>query len=213
MRKIEQTTVTLGELIENNVDIFDFDYPFYSGTYKTKFEEHFIDFFYYDEIGHETVARFKHRLKIKFNLIMPYWNKIFVADTLEQRILDNYDITETYVSDVSNDTIATNVNDVNTSNDSTNKNLNSDTPTTKTDFEQIDFFSSIVKDIGNSSSETNANSTNNVDDDRHEEWTRTMKGNMGIQTDSMAIEAYWRSLRQIENEIFKQCDDLFMGVY
>ena len=97
---MEKTTLTLGEIIENNVDIFDFDYPFYNEERRKQFEQHFIDHFYFDEIGQETVARFKQRLNIKFNLIMPYWNKIFLADELEQRILDNYSVIETYESSI-----------------------------------------------------------------------------------------------------------------
>lgn len=194
---MEQTTLTLGEIIENDVNIFDFEYPFYSETYRKTFEQHFIEHFYFDEIGQETISRFKQRLKVKFNLIMPYWNKIFLADALEQRILDNYDVTETYTRNVLNNTNATNEN--------VNKNLASDTPTTKVDFEQVDFFTSIVKDIGNN--------TSNVTGDSKENWTRTMQGNIGVQTDADAIIKYWQSLRQIEIEIFNQCDDLFMGVY
>ena len=64
---------------------------------------------------------------------MPYWNKIFLADELEQRILDNYDVTETYTRDVINNTNATNEN--------VNRNLASETPTTKVDFEKVDYFS------------------------------------------------------------------------
>lgn len=194
---MEKTTITLGEIIENNVDIFDFDYPFYNEERRKQFEQHFIEHFYYDEIGQETVARFKQRLKIKLNLIMPYWNKIFLADELEQRILDNYSVTETYTRDITNNTNATN--------EIINKNLESDTPTTKVDFEQVDYFSNITKDIGNNSSNINNNSSEN--------WTRKMEGNIGVQTDADAIIKYWQSLRQIEIEIFNQCDDLFMGVY
>ena len=194
---MEKTTLTLGEIIENNVDIFDFDYPFYNEERRKQFEEHFIEHFYFDEIGQETVARFKQRLKIKLNLIMPYWNKIFLADELEQRILDNYSVTETYSRDITNNTNATN--------EIINRNLESDTPTTKVDFEQVDYFSNITKDIGNNSSNISNNSSEN--------WTRTMVGNIGVQTDADAIVKYWKSLRQIEIEIFKQCDDLFMGVY
>ena len=190
-------TMTLGELIENNINIFDFDYPFYNEERRKQFEQHFIEHFYFDEIGQETVARFKHRLKIKLNLIMPYWNKIFLADELEQRILDNYDVTETYTRDVTNNTNATNEN--------VNRNLASETPITKVDFEKVDFFSSIVKDIGNNTSKVNGDSKEN--------WTRKMQGNIGVQTDADAIIKYWQSLRQIEIEIFSQCDDLFMGVY
>lgn len=194
---MERTTLTLGEIIENDVNIFDFDYPFYSEEYRPTFEQHFIEHFYFDEIGQETVARFKQRLKIKLNLIMPYWNKIFLADKLEQRILDNYDVTETYTRQVTNNSSATN--------ESTNKNLQSDTPVTKTDLEQVDYFSNIVKDIGNNTSNVNNNSSEN--------WERRMQGNIGVQTDADAIIKYWNSLRQIENEIFEQCSNLFMGVY
>lgn len=194
---MERTTLTLGEIIENDVNIFDFEYPFYSEEYRPSFERHFIEHFYFDEIGQETVAKFKQRLKIKFNLIMPYWNKIFLADSLEQRILDNYDVTETYTRQVLNNSTATN--------ESTNKNLQSDTPVTKTDLEQVDYFSNIVKDIGNNTSNVNNNSS--------ESWERRMQGNIGVQTDSDAIVKYWQSLRQIENEIFEQCSNLFMEVW
>lgn len=206
-------TITLGEIVENNVDIFDFDYPFYNEERRKQFEEHFIEHFYFDEIGQETVARFKQRLKIKLNLIMPYWNKIFLADNLEQRILDNYSVTETYESSIENSSNAENENNINTSNESVNKNLESDTPVTKTDFEQVDYFSNIVKDIGSGTSNTTASNIINANNNRTENWTRKMEGNIGVQTDADAIIKYWQSLRQIELEIFKQCDDLFMGVY
>lgn len=194
---MEKITITLGELIENDVNIFNFDYPFYSEEYRKTFEEHFIDHFYYDEIGLENVARFKHRLKIKFNTIMPYWNKIFLADNLEQRILDNYDVLETYEREIKNK--------VNSTNETTSKNLYSDNPIEKTDFEQTDYLSSLSKDIGNSKSDTIGDNT--------EKWTRRMTGNIGIQTDADSVVKFWQSLRKIELEIFTECEDLFMGVY
>ena len=191
-------TITLGQIVENNIEIFDFDYPFYNEERRKQFEQHFIEHFYFDEIGQETVARFKQRLKIKLNLIMPYWNKIFLADELEQRILDNYDVTETYTREVENSASATSNN--------TNKNLASDTPVTRTDLNSNnDYYSSIIKDIGEGSSQAEGESKEN--------WTRRMTGNIGVQTDADAIIKYWQSLRQIELEIFNQCSDLFMEVY
>lgn len=210
---MEMTTWTLGQMIEDGQEIFDFDYPFYNEERRKQFEQHFIEHFYFDEIGQETPARFKHRLKIKLNLIMPYWNKIFLADELEQRILDNYSVVETYESNIENSSSAVNENSVNTSNESVNKNLESETPVTKVDFEQVDYFSNIVKDIGSGTSNTTASNTNNVNDNRRESWTRKMDGNIGVQTDADAIIKYWQSLRQIEIEIFNQCNSLFMGVY
>jgi hypothetical protein len=194
---MEKYTITLGEIIENNIDIFDFDYPIFREEYRKTFEQHFIDFFLFDEIGFETVARFKHRLKIKLNLIMPYWNKIFLADELEQRILDNYDVTEVY-------TITTETNGRATSN-STNKNLFSNTPISKTDFEQVDYLDSLSKDIGDSTSSTEGKQVTTYENHK--------SGNYGVQTDADAIVKYWESLRKIEYEIFEELSSLFMGVY
>lgn len=210
---MERTTLTLGEIIENNVNIFDFDYPFYNEERRKQFEQHFIEFFYFDEIGQETVARFKHRLKIKLNLIMPYWNKIFLADELEQRILDNYDVTETYEKEVIDNTTQTSNGSVTSTNENTSKNLESDTPVTKTDLDNIDYFSNITKDIANGKNDTTSNNTNNVQNTNKENWTRKIQGNYGVQTDANAIVQYWESLRMIELEIFNQLSVLFMEVY
>lgn len=194
---MERYTVTLGEIIENKVNIFDFEYPFYSDERKEQFEKNFIEHFYFDEIGQETVARFKQRLKIKFNLIMPYWNKIFIADELEQRILDNYDITE--------ETKTLNKQNVKSINKMDSKNLLSSTPVSKTDINNIDYVDSIDKNIGKSENSTNG--------ENEQIFSRRVFGNYGVQTDSDAIIKYWDSLRKIEEEIFTECDDLFMGVY
>ena len=211
---MEQYTITLGEIIENNVNIFDFDYPFFNEEHKPTFEKHFIDYFYFDEIGFETVAKFKKRLNIKFNLIMPYYNKIFLADNLEQRILDNYDVTETYERNVNNKIISTNSNNLNSTNESTNKNLFSENAIDKKeDFNNIDYFSNITKDIGTGESTSSATGENNTNEENTESWTRKMTGNIGVQTDANSIIQYWQSLRKIELEIFQECEDLFMGVY
>lgn len=194
---MEQYTTQLKKIIENDVNIFNFNYPIFDETYRNTFQKHFIQHFYYDEIGLETVSKFIDRLEIKLNLIMPYWNKIFLADKLEQRILDNYEIIETFVKDDEN---------ITTSN-ITNKNLNifSDTPVTKVDFSVVDYATNLSKN--NTENEGNINFKNK------ENWTRKMSGNIGVQTDSDSIVKYWNSLRKIEIEIFKECNDLFMEVY
>ena len=40
-----------------------------------------------------------------------------------------------------------------------------------------------------------------------------MKGNIGVQTDADAIIKYWKSIRNVEQEIFDELECLFMGVY
>lgn len=190
-------TLTIQEMIENNVKIFDFSYPIFREEYRKTFEQNFIDYFLTDEIGLETVSLFKHRLKIKLKLIMPYYNKLFETQEMEQRILDNYDVKEVYNRQVVSDTTNTIM--------TTNKNLYKDAPKTKIDIDKFDVVTNLTKDEGNSSA--NGFSTNS------EKWERTMQGNIGVQTDADAIVKYWTSLRKVEEEIFNELECLFMGVF
>lgn len=190
-------TVTLNQMIQNNVTIFDFDYPIFREEYRETFQQHFIDYFLDEEIAHETVALFKLRLKSKLNLIMPYYNKIFMTQEMEQRILDNYDVTETYNRNVVSDS----VNSVT----STSKNLYKDAPKTKIDIDKFDTVTNLTKNEGTTSADGFSTNT--------EKWERRMTGNIGVQTDSDAIVKYWTSLRKVEQEIFDELECLFMGVY
>lgn len=90
-------TVELGELVEKHeVDIFDFDYPFYSEAERKPFEQKFINHFYFREIGSETVSRFKHNLKSTFETKFPLYNRMFEIKQMDYNILKNYELTETY---------------------------------------------------------------------------------------------------------------------
>ena len=189
--------ITIQKLVENNVDIFDFDYPIFREEYRKTFEENFIDYFYTDVIAQETVALFKHRLKIKLKLIMPYYNKLFLTQEMEQRILDNYDVTEVYNRSVVSDS----TNNIST----TSKNLYKDAPKTKIDVNNFDVVTNLSKDEGNTSA--NGFSSNS------EKWERKMTGNIGVQTDADAIIKYWQSLRKVEQELLEELECLFMGVY
>ena len=190
-------TIELRTLIDNNVDIFDFDYPLFDESYRETFEEHFINHFYFREIGAETVARFKHNLKESLNLIMPYWNKIYSSQSLDQRILDNYDVIEKYERNLEGTHES--------KQDGTNKNLFTDTGRKRTDINNVDYVSSITKDIAESNTSGKTGSK--------ESWTRTMTGNIGVQTDASAVVAYEQSLRNVDLEVFEQLDNLFMQVF
>lgn len=191
-------SMTIEQIIKEGVDIFDFDFPVYKEEFRETFKQLFIDYFLFEEIGSLPVSRFKHNLKVKLNLIMPVWNKIYMTQDLEQRILDNYDVSEHYEKTSNNTDIG------NTT--SINKNLYKDAPKTKIDIDKIDIVNSITKDDGTI--------TSNNKNDAYETWTRTMTGNIGIQTDANAITQYWTSLRKVTEELFeKELSELFMGVY
>lgn len=203
-------TLTIQQILDLKVKIFDFNYPIFKEEFRETFEKLFIDHFFLEEIAHETIWQFKHRLSVKLNLVMPYYNKIYESQELEQRILDNYDVTEEINRIVNGDVVRQLSGS--TSNKSTNKNLYKDAPKTKINIDKFDVVTNLSKDDheGSSTNKTseNSNSTN------VENYTRTMKGNIGVQTDADAIIKYWASIRNVTLEIFeKELTELFMGVF
>ena len=66
--------------------LFNFDYEFYDNDLKAIFENKFMEYYYFDEIGFPTIQRFKHNLKSKLHMIMPYYKKGSLHIVIFQRI-------------------------------------------------------------------------------------------------------------------------------
>lgn len=60
-----------------NFELFDFDYPIADSVWKKEFENLFVDYYYFYEIGSETIDRWKYTLRTRLNLIMPYYNELY----------------------------------------------------------------------------------------------------------------------------------------
>ena len=120
-----------------------------------------------------------------------------MSQGLEQRILDNYDVIETFEREREgqgqNKTT------------SKNKSLFSDTPVQRISIDSQDYVSNI-----NDSDSLGVTEGTNTDT---EKWTRTMKGNIGIQTDAIAIKAYEESLKNVDMLLLEELEILFMGVF
>ena len=203
-------TLTLQQIISSNIEIFDFEYNLFDNNYKPVFEQLFKDYFLMEEIAHETVGLFKHRLKLKLNMVLPYYNKLYMSQSLEQRILDNYDVTETITRHLNGD--SEQISKSNLVRKGDNKQLYKDTPKTKIDIDKIDVVTNITKNLFDENTTNNdisTNKSNNV-----ENYERRMTGNIGVQTDADAIMKYWLSLRNVTLEIFEnELSQLFMGIF
>ena len=96
-------TLELRELIENGVDLWDFEYPsFYKGDEKKAFEQKVIDHYYFRQIGQETVGRFLHVFRSKVREIMPHYIDLYHVDKLFKSIEDPfqaYDLTEEFTQE------------------------------------------------------------------------------------------------------------------
>ncbi len=92
-------TVELNTIVKSGFNIFNFDYEFYDDTKKDDFEQKFINHFYFREIGTETVGRFQHYLKCKFDETLPYYNMLFRTALVDYEQIINFNVTETLTKD------------------------------------------------------------------------------------------------------------------
>src|ERR1700741_2586204 len=126
-------TTLVRTLVENGVDLFDFDYPIFDENYRPILEQQIINNYYFREIGMETVGQFKWYLKARLNLIMPYYNRLY--ETLDLITKDDYFInqnsTETHTKTTHVETTGKSDSTNETTTEATGKSVFSDTPTSK----------------------------------------------------------------------------------
>ena len=63
---------------DKTYNLFDFEYNLYDNDLKIYFQEKFFQHFMFNEIGFETIGKFKQRLKSKLNDIYPYLSLIHI---------------------------------------------------------------------------------------------------------------------------------------
>ena len=189
-------TLTIQEILSNNVNIFDFDYSFYNESYKKGFEKKFLDRFLFDEIGAETVARFKHNLRTTLNEIMPYYTHLYETTIYEYNPILNYDLQEVIIRDVSNEQEEEGT--------TTDSNKNYDTP--------INFNGNYKNSPSNINDNENTNniSRRGLVSEVHK---RNTKGNIGVMTTQDLIMKERDIIINIDKLILEELNILFMGVY
>ena len=200
-------TIDLYTLLQDdNFKLFDFDYEFYSDEAKDDFEQKFINRYMFDEIGFETVMRFKHFLKEKLNRIAPYYKQLYQTELrcLEDDIdfMLNKDLRETET-----------IKGTNTSNSKTK--ANSSTLNKESYLDNGNASLDLTKGnmTGISSSEGKGNTDSSQTGENEQVRTYLSQGNIGITSSAELLEK-WRSvLINIDEMIIEECRDLFMLIY
>ena len=192
-----QYTLTLKQLKENNVPLFNFNYPIFNEEYRSILEDKITRHFYFREIGFETVGRFLYHLETKMNEIMPYYNQLYKSTQLEFNPLINYQVTETQSRD-----IRARGNGSETGN---GRGLYSDTPQGRTSLEGTSYVTEINENSTLTTSENDSESTEN--------YVRTMEGNIGVQTFSSLINDYRTTFINVDLMVMDELNELFMRVY
>lgn len=194
--------------------VFNFDYDFYtdSNIIKSKFEQKFIDEYYFHEIGQETVARFQHRLRTRLNKIMPYYKQLYDTEIAAKDInfLLNKDLTETFERVVTGESSSINDLTVSDQGETNNKESNIENGNASLELENGSLTNVSKTSLSNN---TNSNNTSRDNTNQNEITTLKSQGNIGITSSAELLEK-WRSvIINIDQMIIDACDDLFMQVY
>ena len=208
--------------------LFDFEYDYYMkglvseevyNQKKKEFENKFLEFYYFDEIGYKTPDRFKQRLKNYLDRGFKIWNERFKTELEVERqninFLLNKDLIEERITsgNASGSATTSSSSTSNSNNAANNKNIVNDTPDTR--FASTENFATSITTDQTTSQSTNtgtgettstSNQNNNVTD------RFTSKGNIGITSSAELLEK-WRSvIIDIDNEIIEGADKFFMQI-
>ena len=208
--------------------LFDFSYDYYMKGLvndeiyqqkKKEFENKFLEFYYFDEIGYTTPDRFKQRLKNYLDMGFKKWNERYKTELEVERqninFLLNKDLIEERITEgnATGNSSTTSSSTSNSNNAANNKNIVNDTPDTR--FSTTENFATSITTDQTTSQSTNtgtgettstSNQNNNVTD------KFTSKGNIGITSSAELLEKWRDIIIDIDNEIIEEADKLFMQI-
>ena len=226
-------TIEIREMVTNPLikGVFTFPYDFYGTEEERKaFEKLFIDHYYFYEIGFETPERFKHQLKAKLNLIMPYYRQLALTEWERVRSVEemmsskNLNETTEHSQEISGNNQTTSdsqsTSSINQSNTSSNNGKASNLSDGVSQASLNDGYLTGVNqtnqtDTGtsNGTSDTTQSITGTNGQTLTETTTFISKGDIGIQTPAYAIEQWRGVLINLNQLIIEECSDLFMKIY
>ena len=152
-----------------------------------------VDHYLMEQIGFETMALFKHKVKITMQEIMESKLPMIYSRAIEYDPLVNVDFTETFERTVDS------------SGNSSGLNVGSDTPQG-----QISKASILAGDYATGTSASEGEATNNSE----ENYTKRVKGNSGVSaTAQKMVEQFRDNISAIDYEIIQELEDLFMIIY
>lgn len=233
-------TLTIAEMMSNPLteDIFPGEYPFYvdDAQARKSFEDKFIKYYYYREIGFETPFMFIQKLESHLLLNMPYWTKLYQTE-LESRKINfmlNKDLRETFIREIEseNESSGTNASQQNSSSSSsvnqsgTSSNnhkesmINDGVATASLD---TGYLTGASGDTGESSNNGTSNATDDIETSGTSSKTGSEKvlektdllsqGNIGITSSAQLLKEWREVLIDMDKIIIESCSDLFMKLY
>ena len=208
--------------------LFDFQYEYYMkglvsdevyNQKKKEFENKFLEFYYFDEIGYKAPDRFKQRLKNYLDMGFKVWNERYKTEleVEKQKInfLLNKDLIEERITEgnATGNSSTTSSSTSNNKSSANNKNTVNDTPDTRFTSTE-NFATSITTDetSSNSTNTGNGETTNTSNQNSNVNERFTSKGNIGVTSSAELLEKWREVIIDIDNEIIEGAEKYFMQI-
>lgn len=221
-------TVELGEIVDSGVDIWAFTYPsYYSGEEKKAFEQKVLDHYRFRQIGQETPGRWLHYFRTRMREIMPYYIQLYESQATMQALDDpfgNVDVVETFEETTTGSAASEDSANSTTSTEAThaanNRNTRKFSNTPQGELSNLDSYltEATVEDMTADEADTaevtgNTASTGRTDTEGKTTHTLTRKGNQGVNTYAHDMKELRETFLNIDMQIIRELNDLFLGVY
>ena len=180
---------------------------------KDKLAKKIVDHYYMREIGFETIALFKHYVKITMNEIMEKYLPIIYSRCIYYDPLVNVDYTETF--ERSRETTTEGESQSQSQSNTSGLNVGSDTPQGQISKQAIlngGYATNTSASEGTSAINDSTSSSGSGNED--EEYSKRVRGNSGVSaTAQKMIEQYRQVIYAVDKEIIEELNILFMGLY
>lgn len=190
------------------------DVALYDPAYAPVLYKKIIKHYYFDEIAHETAARFIMRLNLKLEEILPYYNKLYESALLDFNPLYDVDYTRsgTKSDDGTND--QTRRDDLRNNAESESMDLYSDTPEGQLTGVNNETYLTNARKVNSRASGSNTGTqTNSAVIHNEGEYVEHVKGKMGSGNYADLIIKFRESILNIDMMIIRELQPLFMGIF
>lgn len=176
---------------------------------KDRLASKIVDHYYMREIGYETIGLFKHYAKVYMQEIMERYLPLIYSNSINYDPLVNVDYEESFTRNIKGNGES----ESNSNNNASGLSVNSDTPQGQINKDNI-LAGEYASNTGASETESNIHDTSTNSNNTDETYTKRVKGNSGVSaTAQKMIEQYRQNIIAIDEQIIKELDKLFMGLY
>ena len=176
---------------------------------KDRLASKIVDHYYMREIGYETIGLFKHYAKVYMQEIMERYLPLIYSNSIKYNPLVNVDYQEEFTRNI----IGSGESESTSNNNASGLSVNSDTPQGEITKANI-LAGNYASNTGASETESEITDSSSNSNTTDETYTKKVKGNSGVSaTAQKMVQQYRDNIIAIDEQIIKELDKLFMGLY